>query len=197
METKSRRFKMKKQAFAISAALIFLLLSAAGSFCQDQPGRFPRVQANMNQRFLDLTPEQMELLDKLRMEHQKERMVLMDKIGLLNLESRQLKRDPEANASRLKELRRQIFDLREGMFDQEIAHRKARNAILTPEQLEKIKNFESRRLWDRLAGRRSLTRRGGRTGDGLRNLRARPSRLREYLPYLQRREDPRLRFRRY
>jgi hypothetical protein len=151
----------------------------------------------MIQGFLDLTPEQKESLDKLRTEHQKERMVLMDKIGFLNLESRQLMRNPEANAPRLKELRRQIFDLREGLFDQGIAHRKARTAILTPEQLEKMKNFESRRLWDRMSGRRSLTQRGDRTSDGLRNLRARPSRLRENLPYLQRREDPRLRFRRY
>lgn len=197
MKTESRRIEMKKQTLSVGAALLFLLGSAAGSYCQDQPARRPRVRENMIQWLLDLSPEQMDSMNKLRVEHQKERIVLMDQINLLDLEIRQMMRDPEANISRLKELRRQIFDLREALFDQGIAHRKARNSILTPEQLEKMKSLESRRFMDQMSGRRVLTPRGDRAGFGSRIIRPRSSRFRETRPYDQRRTDPRLKFRRY
>ena len=161
---------MKKQA--VITAVLFLLVSVAASFGQDQQVRRPRLRANIIQEMLDLTPGQAEALKNLRMEHQKKRLALTDKIRLLSLENRQLMRDPETNAVRSQELRRQIFELREMNYDQMLAHRKARNALLTAEQLEKMKALESRRSTrqradqpGRLAGRGRPDRMGsGRRG---------------------------------
>ena len=95
----------------------------------------------------------------------------MDNIRLLSLENRQLMRDPEANAAKVKELRRRIFDLREQQFDQSLANRRSRNAIFTPEQLIKVKALEKRRDNRLKQGQRSLVSRRGRSsrrGNGMR-----------------------------
>lgn len=152
---------MKKQA--VITLVIFLLVTASFSFGQNQPVRRPRLQANSTQDGLNLSVEQRQSLAKLRIEHQQARQVLMDQINLLNLENRQLMRDPEANAAKLKEMRRRIFELREQQFDQSLAHRKSRNAIFTPEQLEKVRALESRRDIRRNQGQRNFISRRGRS----------------------------------
>ena len=169
---------MKKKKFVgIAAAAILILFSVTAAFSQQRPVRDTRRPADMGQKLLDLTPEQTEALAALRSEHQKDRTALMDRIRLLSLENRQLMRDPEANVAKIKDLRRQIFDLREKLFDQGLAHRNARNALLTPEQLEKVKKLESRMDRNRRSGRRSAAslKRGAR-GRSLRFDRMRSSR---------------------
>lgn len=172
---------MRKQA--VITAVLFLLVLSAAAFGQNQPARRPQFRAEGIQGILDLTPEQTEALKNLRAEHQKERLALMDKIRLLSLENRRLMKDPEANAARSKDLRRQIFELREMNIEQMLAHRKSRNAILTPEQQEKLKVLESRRAIRPRRGQRSLQSRRGRSRrawNGLRGHRA--DRVRRDMP---------------
>ena len=162
---------MKK--LTVITAVLFLLISVAASFGQDQPVRRPRVRTNRIQEILDLTPEQTEALKNLRMEHRKEQLALKDKIRLLSFENRQLMRDPESNAARSKDLRRRIFELREMSYDQMLAHRKASQSILTAEQLEKKKALESRRIMRQRLDQRSLQpgrNRSVRMGSGRRGL---------------------------
>jgi hypothetical protein len=162
-------------------AAVFLLLPAVSSFSQDQEPERPVLRSNRGQELLGLTQEQMDGLNRLRAEHQKERLALTDKIRLLSLENRQLMRDPEANTAKIKELRREIFDLRERVFDQSLAHRKARNALLTPEQLERMRTLQSRVDRLRRPGRRdALLRQGrrGRAAAGMRSRLPRPGRTR-------------------
>jgi hypothetical protein len=150
----------KKKHTVIVLAAAFLLITAF-SFGQAPQLRRPQLRAVNIQYMLDLTPEQAEQLRQLRMDHQMAQQVLMDRIRLLSLENRQLMREPEANFARIKELRGQIFQLREQQFDQMLRHREERNALLTPEQLEKVKVLESRRAMQRPAQRRPMSR-GGR-----------------------------------
>jgi len=141
-----------KKIFAALTILGFLFLSAGG-FAQQPPAKQekPAVPApaqkgpmpNMKE-FLQLTPEQEAKIKDMQKARQEEQKAFREQMQKLRGELAPLLKEPKADQNKINGLVDQIAKLGADRTKKVLANRNPMQKILTPEQLEKMKNAPMR-----------------------------------------------------
>jgi Spy/CpxP family protein refolding chaperone len=143
-----------RKYFTVLTILGFLFLSA-GAFAQQPPAKPEKPakpapaqqgpQANMKD-FLQLTTEQEAKLKDMRKAGQEEQKAFRGQMQKLRGELAPLLKDPKADQNKINGLVDQIAKLGADRTKKVLANRNPLQKILTPEQLEKLKNAPPRMM---------------------------------------------------
>ena len=143
-----------RKYFAVLTILGFLFLSA-GTFAQQPPAKPEKPakpapaqqgpQANMKD-FLQLTTEQEAKLKDMQKARQEEQKAFRGQMQKLRGELAPLLKDPKADQNKINGLVDQIAKLGADRTKKVLANRNPLQKILTPEQLEKMKNAPPRMM---------------------------------------------------
>ena len=143
-----------RKYFAVLTILGFLFLSA-GTFAQQPPAKPEKPakpapaqqgpQANMKD-FLQLTAEQESKLKDMQKTRQEEQKAFRGQMQKLRGELAPLLKDPKADQNKINGLVDQIAKLGADRTKKVLANRNPLQKILTPEQLEKMKNAPPRMM---------------------------------------------------
>jgi Spy/CpxP family protein refolding chaperone len=144
---------MKK--FLAALTIMGFLFLTVGAYAQQPPAKpekpakpepSPRgPQANLRD-FLKLTPEQEAKLKDMQKARQDEQKAFRDQMQKLRGELNPLLKDPKADQNKINSLVDQIAKLGADRTKKVLANRNPLQKILTPEQLEKLKNAPPRLL---------------------------------------------------
>jgi len=156
---------MKKNVIVSCAVLGFLALLISPLAAQEEPVRPPRpgfgAEEGFFQRWLDLTPEQEAKLKDMRAAHFEESKALLEKLRQQREDLRLAMGDPKADQKKIEALVDEVHGLMAAQMKARLKFRKDMEKILTPEQLEKLKNARFRMEKMRRGGR--FMRRPGRS----------------------------------
>jgi len=147
--------------FLIALTILGFLFLTVGAYAQQPPDKpekpakpepGPRgPQANLKD-FLKLTPEQEAKLKDMQKARQDEQKAFRDQMQKLRGELNPLLKDPKADQNKINSLVDQIAKLGADRTKKVLANRNPLQKILTPEQLEKLKNAPARIMGGRGMG---------------------------------------------
>lgn len=140
--TKRRVLVLLPAAALLAAALI--PVAAAQEKGQPGPPASPRMERQRPLAELNLTPDQIKALEAFREARREKARAFREDIAKLREEMRALRADPEANKGKIEALIDRRASLMAGHEKEAFRARAERNAIFTPEQLEKLKTMRSR-----------------------------------------------------
>jgi Spy/CpxP family protein refolding chaperone len=152
----TRRLSMKKNVIATFVTLGFLALLISPLAAQDEPAppRNPRLGPGAGiQKWLELTPEQEAKLKEMSKARMEEAKGFREKLGKMQQDLRQILEDPKADQKKVEGLVDEIHRLKAAQMKAHLKFRKEREAVFTPEQLEKLKKARTRGMEMRRAGR--------------------------------------------
>lgn len=149
-----------RTVFAGLTAGLFLIAFSAG-FAQKppekvQPGGAYALAGERGERlakFLDLTPEQQTKFDGIRKARQEEAKAFREELAKLRPELREAMKDPKADMSKVDGLIDRLAQVRAAHLKSALRSMKEMEKVLTPDQLEKFRRFQSRMGWGRGPGR--------------------------------------------
>jgi Spy/CpxP family protein refolding chaperone len=138
-----------KKYVSLTVLVAFLSLIFLPSFvygqASERPAKKGRVESPRGEKdFLGLTPEQKAKLEELRKMDREKRGTHFESMRTVQLEMREMMKDPEANEKEILKLYDQMSMLRAEQFKNSLLSRKEYRKILTPEQLEKLEKFNRR-----------------------------------------------------
>lgn len=112
----------------------------------------PRMKAA--EKFLNLSAEQKESLEKLRKAWSEEQQSFREAMMTKGEELKELMKDTKANAAKIEALRDGLFAMKLAHMQKSYDHRKAVSKVFTEDQLKKLKTLRSKaRRFPRLAKR--------------------------------------------
>lgn len=148
---------MKKNVIVSLVALGFLALLISPLAAQEEPVRPPRpgfgAEEGFFQRWLDLTPEQEAKLKDMRAARFEERKAHFEKMRRMREDLRLAMEEPKADQKKIEALVDEMHGLMAVQMKSRLNFRKDMEKILTPEQLEKLKNARFRMERMRRGGR--------------------------------------------
>jgi len=131
----------------LPAAIFSMLIICTLAFSQgsrppearpDQPPR-PRAELREKLQLLDLTAEQRESMETMRVELQKKIIPIRAQIELKQLDMRTAMKADKPNEAAILKIAREIHDLEFQIKELEIKQKLSFQALLTPEQREKMR----------------------------------------------------------
>ena len=136
---------MRNRAILAGMTTALLLVAFSVSFAQNPPakpgpGRMGERLAN----FLSLTPEQQTKLDEIRKARQEEAKAFREEMGKLRPQLREAMKDPKADPQKIDGLIDQVSRVRAARQKSMFRSLKDMERVMTPEQLEKLRNARAR-----------------------------------------------------
>ncbi len=161
---------MFKKMIVTGSTVALFFLTLAASFAQTPPAKTgPKARGERPADFLSLTPEQQTRFDGIRKARQAEAQSFREEMGKLRPQLRAAMKDPQADPKKIDSLIDQLSQARAAHLKSVLHSLKDMEKVLTPDQLEKLRNARSGLGWRRGHGR------GFGRGFGLRR-RLRPGR---------------------
>lgn len=119
---------------------------------EPEQGLPPRMKAA--EKFLDLSAEQKESLEKLRIAWREEQQSFREAMRAKGEELKELMKDREANAAKIEALRDGMFAMRLEQMKKSYEHRKTARRVFTADQLKKLDTLRTRSWRFTRAGQR-------------------------------------------
>jgi Spy/CpxP family protein refolding chaperone len=163
--------------FLAALTIMGFLFLTVGAYAQQPPAKpekpakpepGPRAPLANMKDFLKLTPEQEAKIKDMQKARQDEQKAFRDQMQKLRGELNPLLKDPKADQNKINSLVDQIAKLGADRTKKVLANRNPLQKILTPEQLEKLKNAPARMMGGRGMGpgMQGMGQGMGRMGEG-------------------------------